>query len=189
MGVAVFRRGHARRAQLSVPMCNEIHEVELRRCAEASREASLPNPEEVGGKAQASVSRAHGAVVVPHHCDGRVKALLIHRSGSSLGSTEVGIAMPAVDEGNQWSWAGVNKSVTAAPGRELGMGPVDAMDHSVVADGQCVDPTDVALDQGGRRWCVCGRGGCRSVGSGSWRLRPAGRWTYQGRGEEGRWTD
>ena len=74
----MFRRGHARRAQLLIPTCNEIHEVELRRCAEASREASLPNPEEVGRKTQASVSHAHGSVIVPHHCNGRVEALLIH---------------------------------------------------------------------------------------------------------------
>ena len=108
-----------------------------------------------GGKAQASVGRTHRAIVVSHHCDGRVEALLIHRSGSSLGSTEVGIAMPAVNEGNQWSWARVNKSVTAAPGRELGMGPVDAVDNSVVADSQCIDPTDVAWNQEGGRWCLC----------------------------------
>ena len=151
----VFGRGSALGAQLSVPMCHEVHEVELRGCTEASRKTSLPNPEEVGRQTQASVSHAHGTVIVPHHCNGRVETLLIHRPGSPLGGTEVEIAMPAVNEGDQWSWARVDKTITDAPGREIGMGPVDAMDNSVVADSQCIDPTDVAWNQEGGRWCVC----------------------------------
>ena len=84
-------------AQLSVPMCHEVHEVELRGCTEAPRKASLPNPEEVGRQTQASVSHAHGPVIVSHHCNGRVEVLLVHRPDGALGGTEVEVALPAID--------------------------------------------------------------------------------------------
>ena len=77
-GVAVLGRGSALGPQLSVPMCHEVHEVELRGCAEASRKASLPNLEEVGRQTLARVLHAHGPVIISHHCNGRGKVLLVH---------------------------------------------------------------------------------------------------------------
>ena len=83
--------------QLSVPMCHEVHEVELRGCAEASRKASLPNLEEVGRQTLARVLHAHGPVIISHHCNGRVKVLLVYCPDGALGGTEGKVALPAID--------------------------------------------------------------------------------------------
>ena len=84
-------------AQHSVPLSHEIHEVKLRGCVESSGNPFVPTLVEVKGQASACVLQAHGPVVISHHCHRRIKVLLVDSPSCGLSSTEVGVALPAID--------------------------------------------------------------------------------------------
>ena len=114
----------------------------------------MPTFVEVKGQATACVLKAHGPVVISHHCHRRVKILLINHPSCILSSTEVGVALPAIDQGEQSPFTGVNESISNAPRGAVWVGLVDALDYRVVADGQRVDAANVAWYQADWRWWV-----------------------------------
>ena len=111
---------------------------------------------------------------------------MVDHPSSILSGTKVGVALPAIDQGEERPFAGVDVSICSAPGRLVWIGLVDPLEYRMVADRQRVYTADVAWDQ--MRWSwwlrVEGLWGCANGGSrwlGSARGRAHQRWREEGR--------